>query len=270
MPKNTPDNKGMQVLENLGSDDELFDVLNNEPNNTGSEQQAKGDESSDDFKEKYENLKARYESSSQEAKRLNQELEQRKQYDSFIQEVESNPALQEHVKKFYNNQQNPTADLPEDFVFDADEAIKNPDSIHGKLFNQMLEQKASKLVEERLGAYQQQQQATQTMEQVKNKLNLSDEQVNEIQDWAKNRKASFEDVANLYLFEQFRNHPDKFQKPKPKPKANDFSGNFNKMSQFPPSVNGNGEKSSADQSFQDFILGKSEKNSGAMSVLENL
>ena len=79
-------------------------------------------------------LQKRYSDSSREAQRLNGKLKEIEPYMPILDAMKEDPNLIKHVRNYFEGGgQTPvsmkeTLQLPEDFVFDADEAFSTPDS----------------------------------------------------------------------------------------------------------------------------------------------
>ena len=148
-------------------------------------------------------LEKRYSDSSREAKRLNQQLNDLEPYMPILDAMKEDPNLITHVKNYFEGGGSTPTDLKgrlgidEDFVFDYDEAISNPNSDSAKLFNATVDG----VVQRRLGQFANEQkiQDRQRNEEssFRSKFDISNEDYNELVDFAKNRKLTLEDVYYL-------------------------------------------------------------------------
>ena len=148
-------------------------------------------------------LEKRYSDSSREAKRLNQQLRDLEPYMPILDAMKEDPQLITHVKNYFEGGGSTPTDLKgrlgidEDFVFDYDEAISNPNSDSAKLFNATVDG----VVQRRLGQFANEQkiQDRQRNEEssFRSKFDISNEDYNELVDFAKNRKLTLEDVYYL-------------------------------------------------------------------------
>tara|TARA_R110002020_G_scaffold443294_2_gene654534 strand:+ start:858 stop:1730 length:873 start_codon:yes stop_codon:yes gene_type:complete len=90
--------------------------------------------------------KQRYKDSSREAIRMNDELKDLKPFVPVLEAMKRDSGLVDHVRNYLQGggkpQQNikDKLDLPEDFEFDADEALKNPESASAKVQNAHIDQ----------------------------------------------------------------------------------------------------------------------------------
>jgi len=173
-------------------------------NNTTQEGQVstEGDKSTNGEVKDLEALQQRYDASSTEAKRLYKELSELKEYEPVINVIRKDPNLAKMVYNYLNGdntEMNPSGqlELPEDFVFDFEDALGNPNSDSAKYFNQAVDRVASARVNE----LQTRQEATMREQNminaVKAKHGLNDEQVNDLLNYARNKTLELEDV--LYL-----------------------------------------------------------------------
>ena len=148
-------------------------------------------------------LEKRYSDSSREAKRLNQQLRDIEPYLPILDAMKEDPNLINHVKDYFEGGGSTPTDLKgrlgidEDFVFDYDDAVSNPNSDSAKLFNATVDG----VVQKRLGQFANDQQVKdrQRSEErtFRSKYDISDGEYGELVDFAKNRKLTLEDVYYL-------------------------------------------------------------------------
>ena len=89
-----------------------------------------------------ENLKKRYGDSTREAQRMKAELDELKPYVPVLDAMKKDSDLVEHVKGYFKgNEKNlkESLKLDEDFRFDTDDLIENPNSESRKVFNAMVD-----------------------------------------------------------------------------------------------------------------------------------
>lgn len=153
--------------------------------------------------------KKRYSDSSREAQKLKQELDEFGRFKPYIEALQNDEGLVNTIRDYVQNGQKPKElkeelQLPEDFVFDIDEAISNPNSDSSKVFSTMIDRAVSQRVESRLNAEKQNtQQAMQKAERdkqasaFKKKSGMSDDDFNEMMDWANKHQIGFEDIYLL-------------------------------------------------------------------------
>ena len=150
-----------------------------------------------------DNLEKRYSDSSREAKRLNNRLQELEPYMPLLNAMKEDPNLISHVKNYFEGGGSaPTSvkeqlGLDEDFVFDYDDALSDPNSSSAKLFNATVDG----VVQRRLGdfARQQSMQSRRASEEeaFKSKHNVSEADYNDLMDYAKSHKLTLEDVYYL-------------------------------------------------------------------------
>ncbi len=162
-----------------------------------------------DLKKELESLKSRYESSSAEAKRLSEKLQEVERYEPLIDAMRRDPVLTSNVKGYLEQDSGsrPLKDrlnLPEDFVFDFDEAISNPQSDSARVFSEMARVQSEQVVGGALRERQAQEEATQAKRQneqaiveFQSKYELDDGQMKELIDWASKKSLSYEDIWYL-------------------------------------------------------------------------
>jgi len=149
----------------------------------------------------------RYKDSSREATRIRGELEGLKPFVPLLDVMKKDHGLVDHVKGYLENGGAPAKNvkeelgLGEDFIYDQDEALNDPDSDSAKVFNAHVD----KMVQGRLNQSMQAQQQAAQRSQVKDrrkqeavefikKHNLSQEQFMEFIGKAKERPLSLEDA----------------------------------------------------------------------------
>ena len=149
------------------------------------------------------NLEKRYSDSSREAKRLNTRLNELEPYMPLLNAMKEDPNLISHVRGYFEGGGSaPTSvkeqlGLDEDFFFDYDDALSDPNSSSAKLFNATVDG----VVQRRLGdfAKQQSMQSRKASEEAafKTKHNVSEEDYDDLMNYAKSHRLSLEDVYYL-------------------------------------------------------------------------
>tara|TARA_R110000824_G_scaffold244362_2_gene433097 strand:- start:3099 stop:3962 length:864 start_codon:yes stop_codon:yes gene_type:complete len=160
-----------------------------------------------DWKSENENLKKRYSDSSREAQRLKAELQQVSGYAKYkplIDHLNENPEAVQALRGSINGQTDPTKQFGEDFIFDGDEAMKNPDSDSAKALKQMIDQEANKKVNSVINARTQQNQAAaaeagkqRQITDFVQRTGIQEAEFNELQDWASGRDLTMDDIYYL-------------------------------------------------------------------------
>tara|TARA_Y100000590_G_scaffold140211_3_gene160791 strand:+ start:5719 stop:6582 length:864 start_codon:yes stop_codon:yes gene_type:complete len=149
------------------------------------------------------NLEKRYSDSSREAKRLNTRLQELEPYMPLLNAMKEDPNLISHVRGYFEGGGSAPKSvkeqlgLDEDFMFDYDEALSDPNSPSAKLFNATVDG----VVQRRLGDFAKQQsaQSRKASEEsaFKAKHEVSEEDYNDLMDYAKSHKLTLEDVYYL-------------------------------------------------------------------------
>lgn len=214
-----------------------------------------------------ENLRKRYESSSKEAKRL---AEERRMYEDFIpmlNAMRQDPGLVDHVKQYLlgNAPKQSIKDqlgLGEEFMFDFDEAINDPGSDSGKLFNHYVNAAVDRKinqyqqVNERESSFREQRRAFQ--EQHK----LSPEEMNELEEWAKTHTLTWEDIYDL-------KNRGKKEKEIARRAIKEREDQLRKMRNTPRSLASTGE-SNSDVDIDREIFNAIKKRTGGADIFSNM
>jgi hypothetical protein len=152
-----------------------------------------------------EELKTRYDNSSQEAQRLYEENKRFNEYANYmpiLDEMRSDPALVNHVQSYLegNNAPQSVAEqlkLPEDFLFDADEAVRNPNSDSAKVFGEMMDRAVSRRMSQQRRVDQQEYQRQQQIDSFRQESDISEEEFNQLMDYGKRTKLTLKDIHYL-------------------------------------------------------------------------
>ena len=153
--------------------------------------------------EDVDNLEKRYSDSSREAKRLNNRLKEIQPYMPILDAMKEDPNLISHVRGYFEGGGTAPTNikeqlgLDEDFVFDYDDALSQPDSSSAKLFNATVDG----VVQRRLSdfARQQSEQSSKTSEEqaFRSKFDIKEEDYEDLMDYAKSHRLTLEDVYYL-------------------------------------------------------------------------
>lgn len=151
----------------------------------------------------------RYKDSSSEAQRLKSQLDEVNQYEPIINRLKTDTGMIEAIKNYIDNGDKPqdvkqALNLPEDFVFDLDDAMGNSDSLSAKA----LEHTISGVVDRRVNSQLQQERQVRTEEtqkeqqarqaaEFKERMNVTDEQYEDMMSWANSHETSLEDIYYL-------------------------------------------------------------------------
>jgi len=151
----------------------------------------------------------RYKDSSSEAQKLKAQLDTQNEYDPIINRLKTDTGMVEAIKNYIDNGDKPqdvkqALNLPEDFVFDLDDAMGNNESLSAKA----LEHTISGVVDRRVNSQLQQDrqvrsEETQKQTQARNamdfkeRMKISDNDYTEMMDWANSHETSLEDIYYL-------------------------------------------------------------------------
>lgn len=205
-----------------------------------------------------ENLQKRYSDSSREAKRLNQQLQEIEPYMPILNVMKEDPQLVQHVRGYFEGGGQAPASmkerlgLNEDFVYDADEAFRDPKSDSGKLFNASVDGLVQRRLQQALVTQKAETEKIQREQSFKQKYNMSDEDWGDFVDYAKGKSLSFEDIYFL------KNRETREQNIA-KNSANEVTRQMQQAQQRPPSLASAGNEAadtvSQDDKLFDAILG---------------
>jgi hypothetical protein len=151
----------------------------------------------------------RYKDSSKEAQKLKSQLDESTQYAPLIERLKQDTGMVDAIKNYIDNGDKPqdvkqALNLPEDFVFDLDDAVANPNSMSAKA----LEHTISGVVDRRVNSQlerdrQYRNEETQKERQMREakefqkRMDLSDGEYSEMMDWANSHETSLEDIYFL-------------------------------------------------------------------------
>lgn len=152
-----PDNAQAAAEDALfGSTESFFDALDTDVNGMVSEDspvekkeatpemdpQLTTDESGSEQPSENSNWKKRYSDSTREAQKMQAELNDLKPYVPVLEAMKKDSGLVEHVRDYFNKDEKSLREnlnLDEDFRFDTDDLIENPESQSRKVFNAMVD-----------------------------------------------------------------------------------------------------------------------------------
>lgn len=197
----------------------------------------------------------RYSDSSREAKRLNNQLQDLEPYMPLLNAMKEDPNLISHVRGYFEGGGSAPKSvkeqlgLDEDFVFDYDDALSDPNSQSAKLFNATVDG----VVQRRLGdfARQQSEQSRRASEETafKSQYNVSEEDYNDLMDYAKSHKLTLEDVYYL----KNRNNRDQEVANNTR---NEVIQQMKNVRQMPTSVASSGNAQREEKSVDDAVFDK--------------
>jgi len=160
-----------------------------------------------DWKSEAGNLKQRYADSSREAQRLKAELDNASQYSQYaplINHLQNDPSAIEALKNHISGESDPIKEFGDDFIFDGQEALTDPNSDSAKALRGMIDREADNKVNQRfsqeqqknqqaLGEYQEQQQVQDFMQ----RTGMNEAQMDAMQEWANTRELTMDDIHYL-------------------------------------------------------------------------
>jgi len=150
-------------------------------------------------------LNKRYSDSSTEAIRLakeQKEMEQYRDYVPILKTMRDDPQLINHVRDYLEGNVTPTSvkdglNLPEDFVFDGDEAVNDPNSGSAKVLQNMIDRGVEHKLRQHTQAQRQETDQREQLRSFKEKMGMNEESYNEFENFAKNRNLTLEDIYYL-------------------------------------------------------------------------
>ena len=158
-----------------------------------------------DWRGEAENLKQRYSDSSREAQRLKAELNSAQELTKFrplIEHLKNDPSAVDALRNHISGEAQPQFD--EDFVFDAHEAVTEPNSDSAKALKQMIDIEADKRVGQRLQQVEQnnaqnnaKQRLVSEVDAFKQKTGMDNTQFDDMQKWAQSRELTLEEIYYL-------------------------------------------------------------------------
>ena len=148
-------------------------------------------------------LQKRYSDSSREAQRLNGKLKEIEPYMPILDAMKEDPNLISHVRNYFEGGgQTPvsmkeTLKLPEDFVFDADEAFSTPDSDSAKVFGATVDGIVQRRLNSALSSQKTENQKLAKETSFRQQHEMSDGEWSEFVDFAKSKSLELEDIYFL-------------------------------------------------------------------------
>ena len=153
----------------------------------------------------------RYEDSSQEGKRLAQKVKEWEPYAALLDGIARDKALQRKIYDHFEKggEASPSVKddlkLPEDYVFDADEAMKNPNSIHRQVFTAQTIKIAEQIADKKLAEIRKEESQKREQDRLatdarlfKEKMNMPDDEFEKMIEWSKGNPITLEGLHYLY------------------------------------------------------------------------
>ena len=148
-------------------------------------------------------LQKRYSDSSREAQRLNGKLKEIEPYMPILDAMKEDPNLIQHVRNYFEGGgQTPvsmkeTLKLPEDFVFDADDAFSDPESDSSKVFGATVDGIVQRRLNSALTSQKNENQKLAKETSFRQQHEMSDGEWSEFVDFAKSKSLELEDIYFL-------------------------------------------------------------------------
>ena len=165
---------------------------------------SRADPSSEDV-----NWEKRYKDSSREAQKMKAKLDEVETFKPFIESLKSDEGMVQTIKEYLEHGRKPTdmkdkLNLPEDFVFDMDEAVQDPNSNSAKVFGNMIDNIVDSRVQNELKTDREsrnkeasQAQQRQMADKFRSENNISEDEFEGMMEWANDHEISFEDIHFL-------------------------------------------------------------------------
>ena len=148
-------------------------------------------------------LQKRYSDSSREAQRLNGKLKEIEPYMPILDAMKEDPNLIKHVRNYFEGGgQTPvsmkeTLKLPEDFVFDADDAFSDPESDSSKVFGATVDGIVQRRLNSALTSQKDENQKLARETSFRQNHEMTDGEWSEFVDFAKSKSLELEDIYFL-------------------------------------------------------------------------
>ena len=223
-----PETESAIVAENpaqeavFGSSDDFFSALDNDVNSMIIHQDegievATPDEQSEavtqtqtsDSTMETTDWEKRYKDSSREAQKMKAKLDEVEPFIPILDTMKSDPGLVNNVKDYLQNggkteNVKEALNLPDDFEFDMDEAVANPQSDSGKMFNHTI----GGIVDQRVNQQLQTENQTRAQDadaekraaeaqQFKKNTGMADEEFSDMMVWADDHRINLDDIYYL-------------------------------------------------------------------------
>ena len=151
----------------------------------------------------------RYKDSSREAQKMKAKLDEVEPFIPILDTMKSDPGLVNNVKDYLQNggkteNVKEALNLPDDFEFDMDEAVANPQSDSGKMFNHTIGNIVDSRVNQQLQTENQTRAADADSERraseaqkFKKDSGMADEEFSDMMAWADDHRINLEDIYYL-------------------------------------------------------------------------
>ena len=172
-------------------------------NNSGNKLTSQSEVQEDSTENKVDSLKKRYSDSSREAKRLNGKLQELEPYMPILDAMREDPNLISHVRNYFEGGgQTPQnmadkLNLPEDFVFDAEDAFATPESDSAKVLGATIDGIVHRRLNTALSGQRVENQRLASETSFRSKHEMTDEQWGNFVDYAKSKSLELDDIYYL-------------------------------------------------------------------------
>ena len=184
----------------IQDEQELTQLTSEEGDNTP-QSPSEVQQQSDDVSQ--EALQKRYSDSSREAKRLNGQLQELEPYMPILDAMREDPNLIQHVRNYFEGGgQAPQTmtdklELPEDFVFDADDAFSTPESDSAKVLGATVDGIVQRRLNNTLQTQKTENQRLAKETAFRQQHEMSDDEWKDFVDFAKSKSLELEDIYFL-------------------------------------------------------------------------
>ena len=168
----------------------------NKPQSVQGEVQTQG-------QEQVETLKQRYADSSKEGKRLSGKLNELEPYVPIINAMKDDPNLVAHVRNYFEGGgQTPKnmkeqLKLDEDFVFDPDEAVSEPDSDSARVLQSTIDGVVQKRLSDTLGKQKAENQRLSQESDFRQRYEMNEDEWDDFRSFAKQKTLTLDDIYYL-------------------------------------------------------------------------
>tara|TARA_R100001129_G_C5282117_1_gene237201 strand:- start:256 stop:1131 length:876 start_codon:yes stop_codon:yes gene_type:complete len=201
----------------------------------------------------------RYKDSQRGAYQMNEQLKSLKPFIPVLNAMKQDSGLVQHVRDYFEGGGSPAKSvqeklgLPEDFVYDQQEAVENPDSDSAKVFNAHIDSMVQGRVNDVLGREKQKAQMTQRQimqkrheDDFRKRHNMGDEEFAKLVAKAKQHVLTLDDVHYLV-------NRDEANKNVANATKNDMLGQMKNVRNIPASASGANSQESP-KSFEDDVF----------------
>ena len=172
-------------------------------NNSGNKLTSQSEVQEDSTENKVDSLKKRYSDSSREAKRLNGKLQELEPYMPILDAMRDDPNLISHVRNYFEGGgQTPQnmaekLNLPEDFVFYAEEAFATPQSDSAKVLGATIDGIVHRRLNTALSGQRVENQRLASENSFRSKYDMTDDQWGQFVNYAKSKSLELDDIYYL-------------------------------------------------------------------------